>query len=673
MRIKVTNLFFGTLFLILVVSLLGCDLNGVGEGKLVLQFPGRDRGTSLVWEPSVDMAIATYDIVGTGPRGDSFSVNGYTGTSFERSGLAAGPWTITLTGYNADGDSIATSIVEVSIRKSRETSATVTMRPLPGDGTLAITMQWVDSDSVMTSPRVFVTILDSAGTSTVAGPSELIVDGTSATGTMALAAGWYEVSVQLCESISEAVDEVVWQGVYVLRIVQGETTTGSVTVPEEEIRFGLGAVELLLEEDMDNPLGVSFTGLPETVQEGDSVTLQSAGTHSAGALYRWYVNGVLKGTGATFEHAFTETGTFAIALLVLDGGALGGYGESVTVTSAAVAIDKIPVFSTSSTVVPMSRSVIPSGMSLNDFYYAIFAPPITRFVESSESFAVGDSLEVDLFENSVTLGTSLTDEGYIKMSGGIVEKDTNGNDVETGKIEIVYDSANARFSYYSEILLSDPTGTIGWGTDGHLYVIHEIPFTQIEENNSFLAGFKMLAYLKQNPESLEVQLIESGELYSGPGEESDWIVGFAGTSFESLQNDDFPIAGIESDNRSSLVNDVGVPLADDFTTRRSAIVAAKDALFAADGTIGNPCVGYRNFSGTSQTTDIYVMMMPNDTSDGFLLKDFSSNSLSDSSGDPITFTPDDTDPTKVIMDAANVTKLISGLPSADWRTRTNLQ
>ncbi|NLO60289.1 MAG: hypothetical protein GX104_04315 [Spirochaetales bacterium] len=344
------------------------------------------------------------------------------------------------------------------------------------------------------------------------------------------------------------------------------------------------------------------------------------------------------------------------------------------VDDGPISIDRIPVFSSPSIIVPMTRSLIPSEMSVIDFYYTIFVPPIARFEETSDTFVVGDSLEVDLFDNSVTLETSLTEEGYIKMSGSILEDDENGTEIETGLIEILYDIDDSRFSYYSELLISDPADTIGWGSDGHLYVIHEIPFTRIGSDNSFIASFKTLAYLKQSPEYLEVQLIEAGELYSGPGETSDWIVGFAATSFEFLANDDFPITGIEinRDSSGSLVNEFGVPLADIFTARRSAIIAAKDDLFATDGAVGNPLVGYRNFNGTSQTTDIYLMVEPNEASDGFLLKDFASESLSDSSGEPIAFIPDSADPTKVVMDAANVTKLISGLPNADWRERTTL-
>jgi hypothetical protein len=146
-------------------------------------------------------------------------------------------------------------------------------------------------------------------------------------------------------------------------------------------------------------------------------------------------------------------------------------------------------------------------------------PPITKFEETSDVFKVGDFIEVDLFSNTVTLETSLTNEGFIKFSGVISEIGSDYNNVETGKIEILYDKENSKFSYYSEVLITDPVDEVfDWGSDGHLFVIQEIPFTDIEEDNSFITSFNTLAYMKQDLAGLEVQLVEAGELYSGPGE-----------------------------------------------------------------------------------------------------------------------------------------------------------
>jgi len=224
----------------------------------------------------------------------------------------------------------------------------------------------------------------------------------------------------------------------------------------------------------------------------------------------------------------------------------------------SVNIDRIPVFSARSTVVKNSRSFIPSDMIMEDIFYTMLAPPITKFEKASNSYFVGDSLDINLFGNFVTLDTSMTDEGYVMMFGKIIEEDSNGDEIETGKIEIIYDMGNSQFSYYSEVLLSVPD-SFEWGLGAHMYLIHEIPLTQIDEYNSFITSFKTLIYLKQCSECLEIQLVKEGELFSGSSGTNDWIVGFAFASFEYLQDEDFSDIGINSDNLGMLVNDDSVP------------------------------------------------------------------------------------------------------------------
>ncbi|WP_288014784.1 SUMF1/EgtB/PvdO family nonheme iron enzyme [Sphaerochaeta sp.] len=90
---------------------------------------------------------------------------------------------------------------------------------------------------------------------------------------------------------------------------------------------------------MDDPLSVGFSGMPDSVEAGDTVTLTSTGLYSGNVQYRWYVNGVRQTdqTASSFSHTFGAAGTHMVSLLVLDGGSLGGYGESVTVSEAGQA------------------------------------------------------------------------------------------------------------------------------------------------------------------------------------------------------------------------------------------------------------------------------------------------------------------------------------------------
>ncbi|MDD3456858.1 GLUG motif-containing protein [Sphaerochaeta sp.] len=84
---------------------------------------------------------------------------------------------------------------------------------------------------------------------------------------------------------------------------------------------------------MDDPLSVGFSGMPDSVEAGDTVTLTSTGLYSGNVQYRWYVNGVRQTdqTASSFSHTFNAAGTHMVSLLVLDGGALGGYGRSIVI------------------------------------------------------------------------------------------------------------------------------------------------------------------------------------------------------------------------------------------------------------------------------------------------------------------------------------------------------
>lgn len=162
MRLK-GNMITMMLLIVLAVSLgfYGCDLTmgRAGEGTLTLTFGS--AGRSIEWTPALDMDIATYTVSGTGPGdGDSFLEEGFTGSTFTKSGLTVGDWDIVVDGYNADGIQVGSAAVDVTIRKSQQTSEIATLRPLGGTGSLNLTVLWTDSESKLADPSVSAVILD---------------------------------------------------------------------------------------------------------------------------------------------------------------------------------------------------------------------------------------------------------------------------------------------------------------------------------------------------------------------------------------------------------------------------------------------------------------------------------------------------------------------------------
>lgn len=328
------------LITVLLVCLLGCDLTLIsGSGSLVIQLG--DRARNINWLPEIDMYIDTYTITGTGPNsGDSFQEEGFPGGLFVKDSLSVGDWEIVIDGYNEDAIKIATTTINLTIRKSQTAQATATMRPLVGVGTLDVSVSWIDSQDKLADPQVFVLIHDEHGNELSAYPDPIRLtlgeDGKSASKTIGeIPTGWYEVCVGLYEGVAGGEPESVWQDTRTLRIVKDETTEGVVQIPEAEILFGLGSISLVLDEEMNNPFDVSFTGLPESVKEEQASVVTAAGTFGEGATCRWYVNGV-RHEENTNEFAFVSNaaGLYRISLLVNSNGAVAGYQQTVEVVKA---------------------------------------------------------------------------------------------------------------------------------------------------------------------------------------------------------------------------------------------------------------------------------------------------------------------------------------------------
>jgi hypothetical protein len=329
-------------------------------------------------------------------------------------------------------------------------------------------------------------------------------------------------------------------------------------------------------------------------------------------------------------------------------------------------IDLIPEFSSEST--ELARSVIPSDMSVSDAFYTIFAPPLTRFAAAPAAFKVGKAIVVDIFGNDVTLKTS-EDDGVIVFSGTITEKDGADADVQTGEIEIRYDPVASTFSYTSSILVADPSEVLESGPTMNAYVMTEIPETTINTNHSFLARFRYAAFIGLAD---DIQYMDAGELYSGPGDSGDWVVGFGQASFSSIK-------GLAAKDLTipELVDVTGKPVSN------SAFLAAREALatywaglddFLIDNPDyadnGEPMLGYRISADAGKTTRLFNETVSIDGSTSvYAMTDMGgSGQLTDSNGATIAFNGTESGD-NFIADRvlSNVEKLISGFPAEAWR------
>jgi formylglycine-generating enzyme required for sulfatase activity len=220
---------------IAALVLSGCDPTAfLGVGSLSIGLESSPRILTLV--PDLDMDIASYTITGNGPNGSSFTEEEFNGIQYVKAGLVVGDWEIAVDGYNAAGTKVGTVRVELTVRRSQMTSVTVTLRPLDGTGIFNGTLNWTDSQETLIDPQVLMVVRDEDGNDIegISVPTQLEVSGMTASWSVELPVGWYEVTVGLYEGVPGDGALAVWQGVYVLRIVRSQTTSGILAVPETD-------------------------------------------------------------------------------------------------------------------------------------------------------------------------------------------------------------------------------------------------------------------------------------------------------------------------------------------------------------------------------------------------------------------------------------------------------
>ncbi len=213
--------------LAIAVSLVSCPVhpnNGIGSLSLVVE--DAEAGAKTI-APPVDMVSSSYDIYLTGP-GDPVSVTGHTGTSIQFPALEAGLWTIEVLARNGAGTAILEGSADVTVDPSSNASATVTLAPVAGPGSLEISVSW--PAGMVSSPAVTGTIGRMGGTMT---PISLAVSGDGHSATNAISSidsGYHVLNLEIrggATALCRIMESV--------RIVSGAATTASFALKASDI------------------------------------------------------------------------------------------------------------------------------------------------------------------------------------------------------------------------------------------------------------------------------------------------------------------------------------------------------------------------------------------------------------------------------------------------------
>ncbi len=114
----------------------------------------------------------------------------------------------------------------------------------------------------------------------------------------AIPAGYYILNVKLLDN-----NIYTMGAVEIVRIVEGETTTGSFNFIE--INRPGGNIMINIVADMEDPISVSMTEIPDEIAKGTTVSVTASVPADVGDVkYIWFINGESQYIGSTADPSF---------------------------------------------------------------------------------------------------------------------------------------------------------------------------------------------------------------------------------------------------------------------------------------------------------------------------------------------------------------------------------
>jgi hypothetical protein len=162
----------------------------------------------------------SYKATGSGPAGETLAPATSATGSFSFTSLSLGSWTVTVSGLDSAGGTVASGSATVTVGTGAAATAAVQLLPVAGTGTLQLSLSWPSGKQV---DEVVGSITPDGGTAT---PITCTIKDNTATLTKDLAAGSYILIVNLKKSGSlVAAPRMEVAGIY-----KGKTSSGSIAL-----------------------------------------------------------------------------------------------------------------------------------------------------------------------------------------------------------------------------------------------------------------------------------------------------------------------------------------------------------------------------------------------------------------------------------------------------------
>ena len=319
--------------LLALILFTGCEDHGLQTGNLVLRM-SCDKFTQAQRNlaPSTEaMAIDTYHITGTGPKGGSVDIEA-TDTTVTLGNLAIGKWTLHAEALNSEGAILAKGTTSTILSKATATTV-INLDELSGNGSLAVGFIW-PIDQVADDVSIDISLVNQEGTEVSASPATIDkVHGNAVFSIESLPAGSYMLHAKLysqgilVSGAAEAVriiENTETAGSMML-VIGDLSTTFSVTIINDTMMPLKGTISCTPQ----NPVAgqeVCMTFTPESLPEGvsqDSITAS------------WYCEGEFVSSDGFSYTCIPAAGAHRYDIIV-EGERLGSIGSASILVSMPI-------------------------------------------------------------------------------------------------------------------------------------------------------------------------------------------------------------------------------------------------------------------------------------------------------------------------------------------------
>ncbi|PKL29344.1 MAG: hypothetical protein CVV46_01140 [Spirochaetae bacterium HGW-Spirochaetae-2] len=362
------------LVLVLVVSFTNCKLDDAPalNSDLTLRFTS-DPGARTLTPDSLNLAVVTYDISGTGPRGEVLSIVGITTDTYVLENLAPGEWSLVAKGKNIDGIVIVQSPTTVINLNSANNDLILSLLPLEGSGTFGLDLSWpVD---LIGTPEIVAVLTPDVGEAIAL---DFVITGTSASIVpLPLPRGYYELTLKLTDASFDSY--LAWSKVETVLIFADATTSENWVLVSTDMNTATPQnLGLVLDSDTKSPIEMVLTGAVAELAYDTNMTVTATGT-PVPTSYKWFLDAdELVGqttSSVTVGVGLAENTIHTLTVVGRNGDIAGSADATFLIGEAPIIISSVDL-KTAGTYVILAQSAI-SGNAGTTVVGDIGASPVT--------------------------------------------------------------------------------------------------------------------------------------------------------------------------------------------------------------------------------------------------------------------------------------------------------